>query len=370
MKIGIDARLWSESGVGRYIRNLVSGIDEQELKNPNHRYTIYLLQKDFDSVKFKSNSFEKKVLNVRWHSIQEQLSVTKNLKKENFDLVHFPYFSIPLSYTDPFVITIHDLIIKRFPTGKASTLPGPLYKVKHAVYNKILEHGIHKSKEILVPSEFVKKDILDSFDISQEKITVTYEGVDPSFQKEKLEVPLVKDLSYFLYVGNAYPHKNLEFLVQGFEHFIEENPQYIQSHLVLVGKKDFFYERLQKSISTKSNIIVLDSISDGELSYLYENAQAVVSASKSEGFGLPLLEALQSKSLVVCSDIPIFKEICGKAAIYFNNTKVESIAHAFHTVLTMSNQDKKRMISLGTAQVKNFSWDTMVEKTVEVYERK
>lgn len=368
MKIGIDARLWSESGVGRYIRNLVHGIDDLEFKNPTNQYTIYLLQKDFDSVHFKSQSFEKRVLDVRWHSIQEQLIVTKELRKGDFDLVHFPYFSMPLSYTDPFVITIHDLIIKRFPTGKASTLPGPLYRVKHAVYTKILEHGINKSQSIIVPSEYVKKDILHSYDVPEEKITVTYEGVDDGLLKETKEVPQVKDLSYFLYVGNAYPHKNLEFLVRSFKQLREKYPKYATTYLVLVGRHDYFYDRLRKDIADDPYIINLQEITDGELSYLYTHAQALVSASQSEGFGLPLLEALKSKTLVVCSDIPIFKEICGKSAIYFNNTKEDNLLNALHTVLTLSSTDKKRILQLGTAQTKKFSWDIMVQKTIAIYE--
>jgi glycosyltransferase involved in cell wall biosynthesis len=368
MKIGIDARLWSESGVGRYIRNLINGIDERELKTPNHSYVVFLLQKDFDTVNFKSPSIEKKILNVRWHSIKEQLIVKNTIQKEKLDLIHFPYFSIPLSYNDPFVITIHDLIIKNFPTGKASTLPSPIYKLKHAMYGKILNHGINNSKMIITPSEFVKKDILHDFDVPSEKISVTYEGIDDTFSDESKIVESVKDIPFFLYVGNAYPHKNIEFLIKGFSEFIERYPQYTQTHLILVGKEDYFYKRIKNTINSTSNIIFLHDISDTELSYLYKHAFALLSASKSEGFGLPLLEAMKSKCLVVCSDIPIFKEICGKAAIYFNNTKTESLAHAFYTVLNMSSQDKKRMISLGTAQANNFSWDKMVQKTIKIYE--
>ena len=373
MRIGIDARLWSESGVGRYIRNLVCGIDQLEAKKPKNKYTLFLRKKDFESVTLISDSFEKRVADIQWHSIAEQVVLPKILKKEKLDLIHFPYFSIPLSYKNPFVITIHDLIIQNFSTGKASTLPSPVYKIKHAVYNKVLLHGITNSRSILVPSEYVKKDILNKFDVPTDKITVTYEGVDDTLVNSKLKAKSAnlenfKDIKFFLYVGNAYPHKNVEFLIEGFTRFIHLNPQMANTHLVLVGREDYFYKRVKKTVPKDVNIIFLHDVADQELAYLYSKAVSFVSASMSEGFGLPLLEAMQLECLVVCSEIPVFKEICGKAAIYFNPTKPESLARVFESIFQMNERDKMLLQKEGKDRAKLFSWSTMVKKTIDVYE--
>lgn len=372
MTIGIDARLWSESGVGRYIRNLVRGIDALEAKNPQNNYIVFLRKKDFDSVSFVSDSFEKKVADIQWHSVNEQLALPKIIEKADVDLMHFPYFSIPLSYKKPFVITIHDLIIKNFPTGKASTLPSPLYYVKHAMYNKVLTHGIQNSRSIIVPSEYVKKDVLNSFDVPEDKITVTYEGVDDLIDSSQLTVhgsqlENLQDIQYFLYVGNAYPHKNVEFLIDGFAQFIKDNPQHSGAHLVLVGREDYFYKRLKKTIDPGLNILFLHDIDDNQLAYLYSHAVSFVTASKAEGFGLQLPEAMQLGCPVICSDIPVFKEIGAKAAIYFNLAKKENLAQVLKSVMQMSERDKKTLRDLGKKRAKSFSWDTMVKQTVAVY---
>src|SRR5688500_2177969 len=130
MKIGIDARLWSQTGVGRYIRNLVTNLQEIDTKN---EYVLFVQKQDLESIRYKvsSNKYTLVPTDINWHSVKEQVAFPYLLYKQDLDLMHFPYFSLPILYNRPFVITLHDLIIHHFSTGKASTLPVPLYKLKH-----------------------------------------------------------------------------------------------------------------------------------------------------------------------------------------------------------------------------------------------
>src|SRR5205085_9004153 len=98
MRIGIDARLWNETGVGRYIRNLVSELHKLEIE---HEIVLFIKANDFESIKDKIGGSKDKnwklvKADIRWHSLSEQFRFLTVLNKENLDLVHFPYFSLPI----------------------------------------------------------------------------------------------------------------------------------------------------------------------------------------------------------------------------------------------------------------------------------
>src|SRR5947209_4569205 len=134
MRIGIDARLWNQTGVGRYIRNLVLNLGKIDKKN---EYVLFTLAKN--NVRVNSSNFKIVETDIPWHSLREQFEFTSLLKREDLDLVHFPYISAPLFYNKPFVLTIHDLIIHHYPTGRASTLPFPFYGIKLLAYRFLVK---------------------------------------------------------------------------------------------------------------------------------------------------------------------------------------------------------------------------------------
>lgn len=376
MKIGIDCRLWDETGVGRYIRNLVYNLQKIDKKN---EYVLFVLSKDYEAVKFQISSrfdwdkFQIVKADVRWHSIAEQLEFPKILKKENLDLMHFSYFSVPIFYNRPYVVTIHDLIINHFPTGKASTLPFPIYSLKLLGYKFLIVQAARKAKKIITVSNATKKEILDHLKVSEGKIIVAYEGIDDkvtnlnSAMQNQLPNKF-KNTKYFLYVGNAYPHKNLERLLKAFNMLIDTNIS-----LVLVGKDDYFYKRLKKKVEEMKlldKVIFLKNVNDEELANLYKNAIALVVPSLMEGFGLPALEAMANKCLVLASDIPSLKETCGNAALYFNPLSIDELADKFRMV-SLHTTEYGRLEELrkkGVERARKFSWRKMAEETLQVYE--
>lgn len=364
MKIGIDARLAFETGVGRYIRNLISELSKIDTKNT---YTLFLTPQAKQNLWFTvPNSWNVHKTDIHWHSLKEQIQFSDILMKENFDLMHFPYFSLPIRYNRPFVVTIHDLIIYHFPTGKASTLPLPLYYVKRLAFDRVLRHGLEKSKHIIVPLNAVKEDILSSFSVPPEKISVTYEGVDASFFGKHQEKS-AHAKPYFLYVGNAYPHKNVEGLLEGFNEYKDRFGG--EMHLVLVGKEDYFYKKVENKYRHRKDIEFKHGISDGELAILYRGASAFISASLMEGFGLPPLEALAQGCVPLLSNIPSFREVCQDNALYFNPKNPSDIAQELQRVLNLSPEKKKAMLAHGKKRVEDFSWKEMAHQTLTVYER-
>lgn len=154
MKIGIDARLINETGVGRYIRNLVVELEKIDKKN---KYIIF------------RNT-------IPWHSVAEQIRMPVIYYRAHLDLLHVPYFNVPLFYFKKFIVTIHDLTILHFDTGKSSTLPFIFYKLKRLAYYVLLLKAIHWSEKIIAVSHTTKQEILDHFDVLPEHIEVIYEG--------------------------------------------------------------------------------------------------------------------------------------------------------------------------------------------------
>lgn len=173
MKIGIDARLISETGVGRYIRNLIKELAAIDAENS---YVVFLRKNAFSTFKLPNGRWEKRLADVYWHSFAEQLFMPAIFYHARLDLLHVPYFNVPLLYFGKFIVTIHDLTILHFDTGKATTLPYFIYKMKRLFYYLVLLKAMHWSEKIIAVSHATKQEILDHFDVLPKHIEVIYEG--------------------------------------------------------------------------------------------------------------------------------------------------------------------------------------------------
>ena len=359
MKIGIDARLIEETGVGRYIRNLTAELARIDTQN---EYVIFLRKKSFDAYVLPNTRWTKKLAEVPWHTMSEQIVIPKLLRDARVDVVHIPYHNPPILYSGAMVITIHDLTILHFNTGKATTLPPILYALKRFGYWVELAVGLRRAKSIIAVSETTKRELMDHFGIAERKIHVTYEGVDEKIIAEsKKNTKSASNGEYFLYVGNAYPHKNLDTFLDGFAKYSGS------TKLVMVGKDDFFYHRLRekvKALQLDERVSFFGGANDDELHNLYRNAKMLIFPSRMEGFGLPALEAIALGTPVLCSDIPIFHEILGASATYMDSTSIDAIASALH------NADETKTKSRIDAEVllAKYNWKNMAEETKKIYE--
>ena len=363
MNIGIDARLYHETGVGRYIYNLLR---EFLVIDNGNKYTVFTTKKAAQEMR-KFNKMTVVPVSIRWHSIKEQILFSLLLNRYRFDLIHFPYFSVPVFNTHPFVVTIHDLTTLQFKTGRASTLPVPLYSLKHIGYRFILKNALYNSKTIIVPSKTVKSEVISHFPETASKIAVTYESgsLKPSSLKTTFQFE-----PYFLYIGNVYPHKNIENALRAVSLLNKDSSKSFK--FVIVSKKDHFRESLEtfvKDNNFSSFVVFKEGVSDDMLSRLYERAEALLYPSFKEGFGLPVLEALQSKCIVCCSKIPVFKELYSTIPFYFNPNSVSQIADVLKTVTKMSNEEKNQARQKGVILSRSFNWKKTAEQTLEVYSK-
>ena len=375
MRIGIDARFFGPigKGLGRYTQKLIENLEKIDKEN---QYFVFLGRENFEEYKPQSPNFHKVLANCPWYSLSEQIKMPWLLNKFQLDLVHFPHFNVPFLYRRKFIVTIHDLILLQFPTVKGTTLNSVFYKIKFWAYRFIIWSAIKRAEKIITVSNFTKKELLKYYrkDLADEKITVTYEAGSDWEKNEKntdsKDLGILKKYGiikpYLLYVGNAYPHKNLERLVLAFSR-LNSDQKY---QLVLVGKSDYFYQRLQKTIKEKNikDVIFPEQISDEILGLIYQRSKVYVFASLYEGFGIPPLEAMSRNVPVISSDHPCMKEILGESAYFFDGEKEESIVVAMKKVLE-DEEMRKNLIDKGLQQIKKYSWEKMARETLRVYQK-
>src|SRR3990167_8732868 len=257
LRIGIDARFAGPegTGLGKYTEKLILNLAKIDKKN---EYSIFLRRKNWDFFKLPQN-FKKIPADIKWYSSEEQLKLSGIFSKEKLDLLHVPHFNVPVLYTGKFVVTIHDLIHHQFYEQSASTKNFLLFKIKRAAYKTIIYSAVRRASKIIVPSHFVKKQVVETFKINPDRMEVTYEAAEEEYfgkiSNSKIQISnLLKKYNikspYIIYVGNAYPHKNLERLLDAFKILITHYSTLI-TNLVIVCPRDVFSERLNPEIAKR-----------------------------------------------------------------------------------------------------------------------
>lgn len=360
-KIGIDARLLYQTGVGTYLRNLLFYL--QQIDQKNFLYFIYLLKNDYHKISFKKNNFVKKIADFKWHTFNEQIGYYYFLNKENLDLVHFTYFGYPVFYHKPFIATVHDTTPLRFKTGLSSTKNFFVYEMKHLVFRFVLKKQLDRAKLIITPTKTVAEEISQFYGEEYiKKIIPLYEGINYELIKVK-EKKINKKFSkpFFIYVGNFYPHKNIGRLIAAIRLLKE-----IKHNLILIGPDDFFKKKLLKEIAQydlEKKIFFYHLKEISELVYFYKNAAALIHPSLSEGFGLPLLEAAYFNCPIIASNIPVFQELLGKEYLSFNPYQIEDIADKINYFLINKPTFNYKKLK------KKFSFKRMAGETFFLYQK-
>lgn len=356
--IGIDARLYSKTGVGVYIRNLLHYIDE--IAPPDLRFSVYMLPDDINKVQFNNTHMSVQPSSYLWHTFGEQTGFYRQLQTDNLDLMHFTYFSYPVLYKKPFIATIHDTILLHNKTGLASTRNPLVYELKHRIFKFVYFSQLRNAKQIITPTQTVKNQLADLAGKQfADKITVIYEGIDYALAASE-EHNLALTYPYILYVGNFYPHKNVESLIRSLP-FVSKDLK-----LVLVGPDGFFLNRIKSLINelnVSERVVFFPDATTADMVYLYKHAKALVQPSREEGFGLPLIEALYFQTSVIASDIPVFHELLGESFLSFDPTKPEDIGAS---IMTSLSSDKKQNIEQIAAK---YNFKTMSSRIIELYEK-
>lgn len=359
VKIGIDARN-DHAGIGRYTFSLIRELAQIDREN---EYVLFLRRERLASYTMPGPNFRAVEAEIPWFTVREQLQLPRLVARERLDLVHYPHLTVPLASRTPFVITIHDLnYLDRaaiFADGGSGS------RVRRAGYRVELAKA-KRARRLIAVSEHTRDSVVRELRLDPAQVAVTYEAADPPGAVEPDVSVLSRhglDAPFFLYVGAAYPYKNLARLIDGFAQLGGDRK------LVLAGDQEDFGPALKQRAADAGlaeRVVFPGRVSDAELAALYGAALAYVFVSLSEGFGLPGLEAMRAGLPVVAAHAGSLPEICSDAAWYCDPHDVASIAEALAEVAT-DEQLRSRLVSLGQERAAEFSWRRTAEQTLAVY---
>lgn len=357
MHIAIDAREWSTS-TGRYISTLVR---ELEKLDGEHDYSILLQPQDMESWQPSNPRFSKVACPHKEFSFDEQLGFKRQLDGLKPDLVHFAMVQQPVWYKGKTITTMNDLTTIRFRNPAKNYL---IFTLKQQVYKWVNKRVARKANAIITYSEYVKNDVAQYTKINADKIIVTPLAAEPIVAAAEPMSDL-QGAKFIMYIGRPLPHKNLPRLVEAFKLLKQHYPDL---KLVLAGKKDGLYERIERVVQQQAtpDVIFTGYISDGQLRWLYENCAAYVFPSLSEGFGLPGLEAMAQSAPVVSSNATCLPEVYGEAALYFDPVNIDDMAQKIAQVLD-NPAFRDQLIEKGKQQAAHYSWQRTAEQTLAVY---
>ena len=223
--------------------------------------------------------------------------------------------------------------------------------------------AIKTSKHLITVSQFSKQEIIRFYPFIQEdQISVVYGAVD-STRFHRLSVFLSSKSPFALAVSSIDPRKNFPMLAKAFKGI--EGCQ-----LYIVGKQNHVFSQQNGLNEALPNVKFLGRVSDEELRRLYNQAACFIFPSIYEGFGLPLLEAMTCGCPVLASDIPVFREVCGDAAIYFNPYDETSIRNAIAHFLSLNKEGQEKLQAAGYEHAQRYSWEQSARSIIDLSMKK
>jgi glycosyltransferase involved in cell wall biosynthesis len=328
------------------------------VKHPEHQF-YFLFDRSFHpSFIFADNVTPILVYPPARHPILFYLwfewALPRVLKKHKIDAFLSTDGYLSLRTKVPSVNVIHDLNFEHYPADIqwAPRLHYLHYFPKYAA----------KASRIATVSKYSKNDIIDKYRVNENKIDVVYNGANEMYQPiaESVKIETRNKLSsgkpYFLYVGALHRRKNISRLLQAFDQFANSNTETI---LVIVGKQMWHDEEMEttfKSMKHAQRVIFTGRLSVADLHHTLASALALVYIPYFEGFGIPIIEAMQCGTPVITSNCTSMPEVAGDAAVLVNPFDLEDITKAMKTIVT----NEELRINLSEKGIKNsqrFSWD-------------
>ena len=385
MRIGIDAqtilnpKMGDAAGIGHYTYQLIRHLLKVDKENEYILFFNYKVrQKDIKkieefgnpNIKIKRFPFScyKKFLPL----VYSEMLIGSFFLKNKLDLLHVPGGRTPFSYKGKLITTAHNLAVKKHPD---------LFSKKEVMRSKIKPPAFSRADAVIATSESAKKDLIDNFNVQENKIKVIYNAFDEKFFQDAslTEIQRVKnkykiDGEYILFMNTIKPLNNLTRLIEAFSKarlIVKGKKPSSNYKLVLAGKNGWLADEIHqiaKDFGLKNEVVFPGYIDPEDLNALFAGADVFVSVPIYEEFGAPVLEAMACGVPVVCSDVSSLLEITDDAAQLVNPYDIEGIKNA---ILKVLDDDRLRdeMKRKGLEQAKKFHWKKTAEETIEVFEK-
>lgn len=302
-------------------------------------------------------------VNRRRRLLWEQYGLPRILARYRLDLVHFPYSGFPWAYTKAMIVTVHDTTNFVMPASVS---------LLERIYRAVLQARLaRRSHAYIITASKTDGAILASrLKLPQDRCFPVYHGYPANFLIQRDIVGVPRPRGELLWIGRPYHHKNVDLLLRMMEamaHAMGADAPGLRLVGIPASAKRRFTD-LAHRLGVSSLVAIDPPLCHASLPAILHKARILVYPSTYESFGLPPLEAMCRGTPVVCSDIPVFREILGDAAVYADPSRPDAFARACMDLL----QDQaawSRQARKGHDHVQYFSWSRCALKTAEVYEQ-
>ena len=372
MKIGYDAKraFANFTGLGNYARSTISNIC---IVFPAHEYYLYTPTKVADG----ASDFIHDIKNAHirgprnlfygtFSAAWRRFGIAADAAHDQIDLYHGLSHEIPdgIEKTNiKTVVTIHDLIFKRFPHYYK--------KIDRKIYDNKIKHAVKFAHTIIAISEQTKKDIIEFYQVAENKIEVIYQACDAIFEKKQtsVEINLIKETyalpaNYLLYVGTIEERKNALVILQA----MLALPSHVK--LVMVGKKKSYgliIDAFIKKHELNDRVIQINQVDFKDLPAIYQAATIFIYPSKFEAFGIPIIEALHSETPVIAAKGSCLAEAGGPNSLYFEPSNAEELTGLIADLLADESK-RKSMAASGKKYVEKFNGDKIATELMCLYQ--
>ncbi len=357
-RILLDARKARDFGIGRYVVGLVGAL----ARAGEFDLTAIVRPADAELLPGGVTPLES---DAAPYSATELFAIRRAIARAKPGLFHAPHYVVPLDPPSATVVTIHDLMHLTRP--EHASLP------KRAYAAAMLRRAVRRAARVVAVSEATRRELVAFDPRADGKTVVIPNGVDGTFRAdipaaERARVRRAYRLEgpYVLFLGNDKPHKNVDGLLDSFAEVVKTNRDL---RLVLAGGSSERAARRRARIAARgipALVLDLGVVPDADVPPLLAEASALVQPSFTEGFGLPVLEALAVGTPVACSDRGGLPEAGGDAALYFDPESRPSIAAAIRKVV--EDEELRALLrSKGLARARTFTWGRVAEKTSAIY---
>ncbi len=369
LRIGIDAHSVG-TGLGgneSYATNLIEALAEIDSYN---QYTLYVTRKEaVDRYESRWPNFSVRRMLPHSPLVRIPLTLSAELRRRPVDMLHVQYTAPPFSPC-PIVSTIHDLAFEH--------LPETFNRRSWMQLRLTVRSTAKKAAHIITVSDYSKRDIIQTYGITPERISVTHEAAPSSFGPIESEKELQRvrqtygiEGDYILSVGSIQPRKNLKRLIAAYSSLHRARPEGKLPQLVVVGKCGWLYEetlRTIRELEFSKSVILTGYVPEGDLPALYSGAVCFVYLSYFEGFGLPPLEAMKCGTAVIVGDRTSLPEVVGDAGVQVNPFDIDGITAAIAKVI--DDSDFRSQLSVkGLERARLFDWRETARQTIAVYKK-
>jgi glycosyltransferase involved in cell wall biosynthesis len=307
-------------------------------------------------------------------SLRDNFAFPAALKKKKPDVVHIPHHDCPIMVPGKLILTIHDCVHVKFPPENLSRFR------RYQLYWKT-RRAVRNADQILAVSHSTRDDLLNIFDLDSSRISVIHNALDERFapspeavdQKAVLERYQLHD-PFILYSGRIRPHKNVHRLIEAFAVLkgeLSADPRYRNLKLIVIGDELSRHQYLRLTVvrsGVQQDVRFFGFVPYSILQVFYQSAALFAFPSLYEGFGLPPLEAMASRTPVLASNTSSLPEVLGDAALLINPENVFEIARGMKSIL-LDLPMRERLIEKGSKHISRFSWESAAKQVIEVYKR-